>query len=123
MDNITSWNNFFHGSHKTTGIAGLTLADPVDPTSTVFYTFNKQNGSVGNNLLLASTTDHELGHQLDEIWGEPSQNADTWIFAQSNDFNKTEPGYINGENCSTVFTVATCVDPKYFDQKGELPTL
>ena len=73
-----------------------------------FFTVDYSSWDTAPSSYMASTLVHEVGHQLDNIWGSisalPASNFKTAI--------NTDKGLINGMGCTAVFTSARCNAPK-----------
>jgi hypothetical protein len=67
-----------------------------------------------SNSILAGSIVHELGHQLDYIWGDLSQAA-TFYNKRTPDFTfmDTDPATMLARPCTQVFDNSICTDPIY----------
>jgi hypothetical protein len=115
MSDITDFDNYFTSTPPAslTGIYGISA--PAIKVSAAFANTLTSGGAPQASPYAPGSIVHEIGHQLDVIWGNPStlNGAGTWGAAITSDNTCNANTCINGVPCTTVFLAATCNNPNY----------
>lgn len=119
MASIDSWADFFKtadaGAGGVYGISSSSIrvsaafANVYSSGALISSTAAFPPASSGSATVMQATMLHELGHQLDYIWGDITSNAQSpynaaYLQARTDDLTRL----LNSGACSNAFTVATC---------------
>lgn len=117
MPSIDSWANYFKTAGTgSNGIYGIGINSI--RVSAAFANVHSSGGlisatapfppaSAGSATMMQAAMIHELGHELDYIWGNLSVGDPAYLAARTSDLTRL----LNSGACTNAFTVATCNVP------------